>query len=335
MTESSLRRRVVLVMFPEVQALDLAGPMEVFHGASQMAAGAYSLEIVAGGTEAMASSSGLLLQPTVDFAHCLGPIDTLLVAGGLPGARAAEDDEELVSWVRSAAARSRRVASVCNGALILARAGVLDGRRATTHWSACDELARRYPQVTVERDPIFVRDDHVWTSAGVTAGMDLALALVEEDLGRAVALEIARWLVMFVQRPGGQSQFSTQLAAQRAERRPLRDLQGWIFDNVGSDLRVETLAEQACMSTRHFARAFRQEVGVTPGAYVEMARVEIARQVLLDSDATMEAVTERCGFGTPETMRRAFHRRLGVGPADYRARFRPALEPIRQSDKET
>jgi transcriptional regulator GlxA family with amidase domain len=314
----------VFLVFPGVQALDLVGPMEVFHGASQLTGGAYSVEIVASGAQPVASSSGLLIQPTVDFERCGGPVDTLLVAGGLPGARAAEDDEELTSWLRSAAGRSRRVGSVCTGALLLARAGVLDGRRATTHWVACSDLARRYPQVTVEHDPIFVRDGNVWTSAGVTAGIDLALALVEEDLGRAVALEIARWLVLFLQRPGGQSQFSAQLAAQRAERRPLRELQAWITDNVAGDLRVEVLAQRACMSPRHFARAFRSEVGVTPAAYVELARVEIARQALHDSDAPVDAVAERCGFGTPETMRRAFHRRLGVGPADYRARFRRA-----------
>jgi transcriptional regulator GlxA family with amidase domain len=324
MVEQRMCRRVVFLVFPGVQALDLVGPMEVFHGASQMVGGAYSLEIVAGGSQPVTASSGLLIQPTVDFAHCSGPIDTLLVAGGLPGARAAEHDEELISWLRLAAGRSRRVGSVCNGALLLARAGVLDGRRATTHWAACEELGRRYPQIAVEGDPIFVRDGRVWTSAGVTAGMDLALALVEDDLGRSVALEIARWLVLFLQRPGGQSQFSAQLAAQRAERRPLRELQAWITDNVAADLRVEVLAERACMSPRHFARAFRHEVGVTPAAYVEMARVEIARQALLDTDASIDAVATRCGFGTPETMRRAFHRRLGVGPADYRARFRLA-----------
>ena len=300
--------------------------MEVFHGASQLASAAYTVEIVATGSRPVTSSSGLPVQPTSRFAQCKGPIDTLLVAGGLPGAREAQDDAELISWLRSAAGRSRRVGSVCNGALLLARAGVLDGRRATTHWAACDELAHRYPQVTVERDPIFVRDGHVWTSAGVTAGMDLALALVEEDLGRAVALEIARWLVLFLQRPGGQSQFSTHLAVQRASRKPLRDLQAWILDNVTADLRNELLAERACMSPRHFTRAFRREVGMTPAAYVEMARVETARQVLLDTDSTVDAVAQSCGFRTPETMRRAFHRRVGVGPADYRARFRPALE---------
>ncbi|WP_062982597.1 GlxA family transcriptional regulator [Nocardia anaemiae] len=322
MVEQRAGRRVVFLVFPGVQALDLVGPMEVFHGASQMVDGAYTVEIVGGGSQPVTSSSGLLIQPTVDLAHCSGPIDTLLVAGGLPGVRAAEQDEELISWLQSAARRSRRVGSVCNGALLLARAGVLDGRRATTHWAACEELACRYPQVAVEGDPIFVRDGRVWTSAGVTAGMDLTLALVEDDLGRAVALEIARWLVLFLQRPGGQSQFSAQLVAQRAERRPLRELQAWITDNVAADLRVEVLAERACMSPRHFARAFRQEVGVTPAAYVEMARVEIARQALLDTDASIDAVAARCGFGTPETMRRAFHRRLGVGPANYRARFR-------------
>jgi transcriptional regulator GlxA family with amidase domain len=216
------------------------------------------------------------------------------------------------------------VSSVCTGAFVLAKAGLLDGRRATTHWASCDRLAARYPAVTVEPDPIFVRDGNVYTSAGVTAGMDLALALVEEDLGRKTALEVARRLVLFVKRPGGQSQFSAQLAAQTADREPLRELQDWIGGNLDADLSVPALARRAHMSERNFARAFRRELGLTPAAYVEIARVESARMALESAATPVEVVARQAGFGTVETMRRAFHRRLGVGPADYRARFNPS-----------
>ena len=218
--------------------------------------------------------------------------------------------------------RSRRVASVCTGAFLLARAGLLDGRRATTHWASCADLAARYPAVKVEADPIFVRDGDVATSAGVTAGMDLALALVEEDLGRDVALEAARHLVVFLQRPGGQAQFSAQLAAQTADRAPLRQLQAWIPDHLDEDLSVPALARRACMSDRNFARAFRRETGRTPGAYVEAARVERARIALETGDLPVEAIARQVGFGTVETLRRAFRRQVGVSPIEYRTRFR-------------
>ena len=212
--------------------------------------------------------------------------------------------------------------SVCTGAFILAEAGVLDGRRATTHWSSLDALAHRYPATTVERDPIYVRDGDVWTSAGVTAGMDLALALVEDDHGRDVALQTARRLVMYVQRPGGQSQFSAALRAQGAERQPLRDVQAWAIDHLDADLSVARLAERAAMSPRNFARAFAREVGVTPARYVEDLRLEAARRLLETTARPVEQVATACGFGTPETMRRTFTRRLGVAPTDYRKRFR-------------
>ena len=275
----------------------------------------------------MATNPGTVRSTTVrlgvdrSLAGCRGPIDTLIVAGGT-GVREGTEDKRLVSWVRSAAKRSRRVCSVCTGAFVLGAAGLLEGRRATTHWASCDLLAEQFPSVTVEPDRIYVRDGDVYTSAGVTAGMDLALALVEEDLGRATALEAARWLVMFVKRPGGQSQFSAQLAAQTAEREPLRELQDWIAGNLDADLSVPALAERAHMSERNFARAFRKELGMTPG------RVRRDRACRGGPDRArvgghpVEVVARANGFGTVETMRRAFHRRLGVGPADYRARFK-------------
>jgi transcriptional regulator GlxA family with amidase domain len=312
-------RRVVIVVFPAFQTLDAIGPAEVFRAAAKLAPGAYSVEVVAREDGPLRSTS-VTLVPDRPFRGCRGAIDTLIVAGG-PGSRDAAHDAGTVTWVRSAAGRSRRVCSVCTGAFVLAEAGLLDGLRATTHWASCDRLAERYDNVTVERDPIFVRDGNVYTSAGVTAGMDLALALVEEDLGRRAALEVARWLVLFVKRPGGQSQFSTQLAAQTADREPLRDLQDWIAGNLDADLSVPALAQRAHMSERNFARAFRRELGLTPAAYVEIARVESARMALETTATPVQTVARQAGFGTVETMRRAFHRRLGVGPAEYRSRF--------------
>ncbi|MSO40876.1 MAG: GlxA family transcriptional regulator [Solirubrobacterales bacterium] len=320
-------RRVVIVAFPGIQTLDVTGPMEVFWLAGQIAREPYEVEVVAREPGPIVTGSGLRIEPHRTLRGTRGPIDTLLVAGGT-GVREAENDEALIRWLRSAAKRSRRVTSVCSGAFLLARAGLLDGRRATTHWSSCELLQRRYPSVEVDSDAIFVRDGDVWTSAGVTSGMDLALALVEEDLGRATALEVARWLVLFVKRPGGQSQFSVQLSAQAAESEPLRDLQSWVGDNLDADLSVEALAGRTAMSPRNFARVFRRELGITPAAYVEAVRVERAQSELEGSRAPIDSIARRCGFGSPETMRRAFQRRLGVGLGDYRERFRPALERV-------
>jgi transcriptional regulator GlxA family with amidase domain len=323
-TQPAKARRIVLVGFDRFQALDLVGPTEVFSMASRIQAGTYAIEVAAAGGTEISSSSGLRLRPDRSLSGCRGAIDTLVVVGG-EGVPNALRDPALVRWIARTAPRCRRVASVCNGAFLLARAGLLEGRRATTHWSACATLAARHPEIEVEPDAIFVKDRDVYTSAGVTAGMDLSLALVEEDLGRDAALEVARWLVLFLRRPGGQSQFSTQLSAQIAEREPLRELQAWIADNLGADLSVPALAERACMSPRNFARAFSREVGVTPGAYVEAARVEAARMALDGTQEPIESVARRCGFGTVETMRRAFHRRLGVGPSGYRDRFRALI----------
>lgn len=314
--------RVVIVAFPDVQSLDVTGPAEVFSAATLLDHASYTLELVAPDARPVATSSGFRLVPDRRLRDCRGAIDTLVVAGGL-GVGPALRDERLIAWLRGAARRSRRVASVCTGAFLLARAGLLDGRRATTHWSACSELARRHPEVGVEADAIFVRDGNVATSAGVTAGIDLALAMLEEDAGRGAALEVARQLVVFVQRPGGQSQFSAQLSRPLAERQPLRDLQGWLPDHLDEDLSVDALAERAFMSPRNFARAFRREVGVTPGEYVARLRLERARLDLESGDAPVEEIARRCGFGTVETMRRTFHRRLRVAPSEYRSRFHP------------
>ena len=322
-------RRVVIVAVPGHQPLDVLGPHEVFRGATDALAagvgrGAPYAPVVAGARRGLVrSEGGLAIEATgslASLASSRSPIDTLIVAGGR-GARRAIEDRRLLSLVRRVAARSRRVASVCTGAYVLAAAGLLDGKRASTHWAYCDDLARRFPAVAVERDPIYVRDGSVWTSAGVTAGIDLALAMVEADLGRDVATTVARWMVVFVRRAGGQSQFSAQLAAQAAAREPLRDLQSWVLDHPSAPLDVPSLARRAGMSVRNFARAFRAETGLTPGAYVERARLDTARRLLETSSASVEEIARRSGFGTPESLRRAFVRRVGLAPREYRSRF--------------
>lgn len=321
-------RQVTVLAFPRVQPLDVTGPVEVFSIASRLAQKAdqrYQIEVVAPTAGAVRTWSGLGLVADRDLAHATRPIDTLIVAGG-PGVQDAARNRALVGWIRRTARRARRVASVCTGAFLLAEAGLLDGRRATTHWSACDELARRHPRVRVEKDPIFVREGAVSTSAGVTAGIDLALDLVDEDLGRGIALEVARWLVLFLRRPGGQSQFSAQLGSQLAQRAPLRDLQAFIADHPAENLSVSSLARRAGMSTRNFARAFRRDLALTPAVYVERVRVESARRQLESSGAGLAEIARDAGFGTVETMHRAFRRTLRVTPGHYRAHFQGARE---------
>jgi transcriptional regulator GlxA family with amidase domain len=312
--------RVVVLAFEGVQSLDVTGPVEAFSIATRYFGGEYAIELVTPDGGPARASSGLSLNADRAAADVRGPIGTLVVAGGEGALRTAKD-EPTRGWVRDAAARSERVASVCTGAFILAAAGLLEGRRATTHWDSCQRLAERHPQITVESDPIFVRDGNVLTSAGVTAGIDLALALIEDDLGPQAALRTAQALVMFVRRPGGQSQFSAQLKAAPARREPLRDVQAHIAEHPAADLSVPALAARAYMSERNFARAFRAETGMTPAVYVELSRVERARRELETTDLPVEAVAASCGFGTVETMRRAFARRVGVNPAAYRERF--------------
>jgi transcriptional regulator GlxA family with amidase domain len=317
-------RRVAVVVFPDVQILDVTGPVEVFAQAAAFAGGpvpAYTVEVVGSGPGPVVASCGVRLVPAATIAARRDALDTLVVAGGR-GVAGALRDRALVAWLRRMAPSARRVASVCTGTFLLAEAGLLDGRRVTTHWQACDALARRYPRLTVERDPIFVRDGAVYTSAGVTSGMDLALALVEADLGRDVALRVARQLVLFLKRPGGQSQFSAQLALQAADREPLRELQTWIAEHLAADLSVPELAARVAMSERNFARVFTRETGSTPARFVERARVEGARRRLEETGDGVDAVATQCGFGSAEVMRRAFVRLLGVPPHAYRGRFR-------------
>ncbi|MGW0085756.1 GlxA family transcriptional regulator [Streptomyces sp. NPDC003393] len=331
---ATTQRTLLVVLFDGVQSLDVTGPVEVFTGAERHSPGTYRVRTASLDGGPVRTSSGLTLVPDGPLTGASDP-HTLLVTGG-DGTRG--PDPRLVEWLRVAGPRARRLVSVCTGAILLARAGLLDGRRATTHRAYCDSLARRHPAVEVDPDPIFVRDGHVATSAGVTAGIDLALALVEEDLGRDAALAVARHMAVFLRRlPGNQAQFSAQLAAQTARRRPLRDVQlgapptplrqwGRITEHPAGDLSVESLAARAALSPRHFARAFRTETGMTPGRYVDRVRLEHARRLLEDTADGIEQISRASGYGTPEAMRRAFLRALGASPAEYRRRFRP--EPV-------
>jgi transcriptional regulator GlxA family with amidase domain len=325
-------RTIAVLAYPGVQVLDVTGPLEVFARAGEVAVERglaptppYQIRILAPAAGPFRSQSGIGLLADRAFAEVDGGVDTLLVAGGRDGTAATMRDPAVLDWLRRMAPRVRRLGSVCSGTFILAAAGLLDGRRATTHWSACDTFRRMFPQVDLDPEPIFVRDGNVYSSAGVTAGMDLALALVEEDFGRAVALQTARGLVLFLRRPGGQAQFSAQLAVQAADREPLRELLAWIVEHPDGDLGVEALARRVAMSPRHFARVFAREVGTTPARYVEKVRVEAARRRLEESTHGVDAIADTCGFGTAETMRRAFLRTLRVPPSAYRGRFRSAL----------
>jgi transcriptional regulator GlxA family with amidase domain len=321
-------RVIEILAYPSVQLLDVAGPLQVFATTNELvtktrgaAAGKmppYVLRVVAQGGQSVTASAGLGLAagplPPVD-----APLDTLMIAGG-PGVEAAASDPALVDWVRRRANHASRVASVCTGAFLLAATGLLDGRRAVTHWSFCAELARRFPAVTVEPDPIFVCDGSVWTSAGVTAGIDLALALAEKDLGRTVALAAARHLVMFLKRPGGQAQFSTALSLQTAEDK-FGALHDWINGHLAEDISLPVLASQAGMSERSFSRHYAEATGLTPSRAVERLRVEAARRLLSESRLPVKRISQRCGFGSEETMRRSFLRLLAATPQDYRSRF--------------
>lgn len=322
-------RRVAAVGFADAQLLDIAGPLEVFSRATRLLSRegetggppAYVVELLAHTAGPVVTSSGLALTASRAFSDVRGGLDTLLVAGGR-GTQLAVEDRSLIGWIRRMAPpRVRRLASVCTGAFILAEAGLLDGKRVTTHWASCARLAKQYPRLSVEPDPIFIQQGSIYTSAGVTAGMDLALSLVAEDHGITLARAVARQLVLFLHRPGGQSQFSTQLEEQLSDHPRISDLQAWVADHLDEDLSVEALASRAAMSPRNFARVFARTMGVTPARRVEQLRVEAARRRLEETSESVDAIAAQCGFGTAESMRRAFVRILRVPPSVYRGRF--------------
>lgn len=318
------QRRIVFVVFPQVVLLDLVGPWEVFCLANQLSGGSsppYNLELVSGdNSSSIPSAGGITMASHRSASSCRGAIDTLIVPATDRAWGAAT--QQLVPVLKRLAKRSRRVVSICGGAFLLAEAGLLDGKTATTHWRGTEELAARFPKIKVQADSIFVKDGNVYTSAGVTAGIDLALALVEEDLGQALALECARNLVVFMRRPGGQSQFSTTLESQHAERDVINDLIAWAVDNLSNDLSVNTLADRAHMSLRNFSRVFRSETGQTPAAFVQNLRIDATRRLLEESDESIEEISKRCGFRSADALRRSFQRVVKVAPTDYRQRFR-------------
>jgi transcriptional regulator GlxA family with amidase domain len=315
--ENMAQRTVLFVLFDGMQSLDVTGPLEVFAGAEQHTPGTYRIRTASLDGAPVRTSSGLIVVPDETLAQTDAP-HTLVVPGG-QGTR--RPDAHLTDWLREHGPRAERLVSVCTGAIRLAEAGLLDGRRVTTHWAYSDKLARDHPAVEVDPDPIYVRDGQVSTSAGVTSGIDLALALVEEDLGRDAALTIARHLVVFLRRPGNQAQFSAQLQTQVADIRPVRELQQYIADHPDADLSLAALAARLHMSPRHFGRVFCQQVGMSPGRYVERIRLETARRRLEESDHSVESVAQAAGFGSTETMRRVFVANLAVSPTDYRRRF--------------
>ena len=328
-------RLVVVLGFENVQLLDVAGPVQTFASANEMVCGTrgapshgapYRIVVVSRRGGAVRSSSGLPVV-TQPIAKAVGNrrIDTLILPGGA-GVHDAAANKKIVDWIRRQVSTSRRIASVCTGAFLLAEAGVLSGRRATTHWKFCARLQQQYPDIQVDPDPIYLHNDRIWTSAGITAGIDLSLALVQEDFGRKLAMQVARHLVVFLNRPGGQSQFSAALEAQAVTAdgnapnafAPLHD---WIAENVAGDLRVERLAEQAGMSPRTFARIYAAKMGVTPARMVERIRVEAVRRSLEETKLPIKQIAASCGFGQEERLRRAFARQVGTTPVEYRQRF--------------
>jgi transcriptional regulator GlxA family with amidase domain len=310
-------RKVVISGPPPVQVLDVTGPLEVFSNVPD-----YQVEVVSSdGSDQLVTNRGIKLAGAVPRDGILGPIDTLVIAGG-PGAECGKYDSRYIRWIADAAGRSRRVASICTGAFLLAAAGLLDGKRAVTHWNFCDRLAREFPKVKVLPDPIFLRDGSIYTSAGITAGIDLSLALVEEDHGHQTALTVARQLVMFLVRPGGQAQYSHMLSRQATTSEPLRELQVYMLENLKADLSVEALAERIGMSPRHFSRVCLREMKMNPGQFVDRLRVEAAQQMIDSSSMGLKEIADACGFGSADSMRRTFQRIIGITAGEYIERFK-------------
>lgn len=324
------KRAIEIVAFPDLQLLDVAGPLQVFVSANEMALKAgrpapYEVKVVAP-VRQITTSAGLALiaEPLSSPRRSL---DTLIVAGGT-SVHAACEDKKLLRWLGLRAKAARRVASVCTGAFLLGAAGLLDGKRAVTHWADCDRLASTFPKARVDMNAIFVRDGRVWSSAGVTAGIDLSLALVEDDIGHALANAVARELVVFLKRPGGQAQFSTVLAFQERDRE-FDQLHGWIAGHLAEDLSVPALARRMGMSERSLLRHYRNRMGLTPARAIEKMRVEAACQLLATTRDPVKRIARRCGFGSEETMRRSFFRQMAVAPHDYRARFSAASSSLK------
>jgi transcriptional regulator GlxA family with amidase domain len=347
-TQQSPVRRIGILIYPGADILDIAGPSEVFSFANLMLLlqgvtkePAYIIDILAEQAGVVTTLMGLQIIATHAYKEVDYELDTLFIAGGFvpaglfPGIEVGDPsifkNPDLIEWIRTMSTQVRRMASVCTGAFALAESGILNGRKATTHWDFCQRLILDYPEVAVEPNQIFIQDGHIFTSGGITSGIDLALAMLEEDWGHDIALAVARYIVVFLKRPGGQSQFSNYLTTEAASRPDLRDLQTWIMAHPTEDLRVEVLASRMCMSPRNFARLFLAETGLTPAKYVEMARIDVARHYLETSELSIEAIAEKSGFYDTERMRRSFIRQLGVNPKNYRNRFTRYYSPTHEA----
>lgn len=317
------RRRIAVIVVPPVEELDLVGPMQVFSAANRLTGKhVYAVEIATNADDLKVAGEGGLLSFLAHrrFAELKGSFDSLLLVCGVATRNAR--DAALFAWLRKMAPEVRRIGSVCVGAFLFAEAGLLNGRRATAHWKFGEELAKRYPRVRVENDPLWVKDGNIYTSAGISAGIDLALAWVEEDCGAAVAHEVARELVLFLRRPGGQSQYSVSLGAQASEMAAIRELQVWMLENFRKRLSVQMLADRTAMSVRNFERVFTRELGRTPSKYIAQVRVEKAQHQLERTDRGLKQIALACGFGSGDVMRRSFVRLVGLTPSEYRARSR-------------
>ncbi len=311
-------KKIGFICFDNFQSLDLVGPMEVFAQAKHFNTPQYKLHILSENGGTVRASSGLEIQ--TQRLKSINPLDTLIVIGG-DGVYTAIKSKRLIQYVTKQAAKARRVVSICSGTFMLAEAGLLNGKKATTHWKVCDKFRSHYPDIELEPDAIFVRDGNITTSAGVTAGMDLSLSLVEEDMNRDTAMSIARMLVIYYRRAGGQSQFSETLKTQTLADKKFADLCVFIQENLDSDLSVPALAERIAMSERNFSRCFTFEVGMSPGKYVEKVRLESAKEHLENTHKNLDEISLRCGFSSSEILRRLFKRRHGIAPSEYRKRF--------------
>jgi transcriptional regulator GlxA family with amidase domain len=325
-------KKIAIVVFDDAQVLDVAGPMEMFRGAAlavrerrAQAGPVYGTHIAARARGPVRTSCGLVIVATDSFATAPRDVDTLIVAGGVMDA--ALQDPALLDYVRDTAPKARRVVATGTGTFVLATAGLLDGRRATTHWRACKSLAQLFPKITVEPDHVFVRDGQFLTSAGASAALDQSLALVQEDFGKEIAMSVAHRKVMFLRRTGGESQVSTHLAAQMIGHEGLARLATWILANTARDITAEMLAEQSAMSPRTLSRLFARELAMTPAGFIERARIEVARRLLEESDMRIDAIARKSGFGSEERLRRTFQRALGMTPREYHERFREAAAP--------
>lgn len=334
MNEPASIRRIVILMYPRVRELDIAGVVDVFSTANTLlpADQRYHITYVSTDDEGQVEGMyGMGLRSGPHYSTIRGKVDTVIIPGGM-GSELTVPTPKLLKWLQKQASTARRMGSVCTGAWLLAQAGLLDGRKATTHWAYARDLATTFPKVNVDPDPIWVKDGCIYSSAGATSGIDLSLALVEEDHGRKIALEVARMLVVFLCRPGSQTQFSVSLREQKTENRPMRDLQVWMQENLARDLSVPALAARAAMSERNFQRVFAREMGMSPSQYVEEMRVEAVRRKLERSSQSMEEIAQACGFGSADVMGRCFMRVVKITPKEYRARFRSSgIVPLKKS----